>query len=49
LLREVEERRRVIGRFGECFRDHRDERKIEHTTQELVRNVYMGSRLDMKI
>ncbi len=42
LLREVEERRRVIGRFAECFTDHRDERSIEHTTQELVAQRVYG-------
>jgi hypothetical protein len=36
LLREVEERRRIIGRFAKCFSDYRDARTVEHTTEELV-------------
>jgi len=45
LLREVEERRRIIGRFSECFKDHRDQRMIEHTTQELVAQRVYGMAL----
>ncbi len=36
LLREVEERRRIIGRFAECFTDYRDARTVEHTKEELI-------------
>ena len=36
LLRAVEGRRRIIGRFAECFEDHRDARLIEHGVEELV-------------
>lgn len=36
LLREVEKRTRIIGRFASCFRDHRKEEQVEHTVQELV-------------
>jgi hypothetical protein len=36
LLREVEQRRRVLRRFAGCFVDHREPKKIEHTVEELV-------------
>ena len=36
LLREVEKRTRIIGRFAACFRDHRKEEQVEHTVGELV-------------
>ena len=36
LLREVEKRTGIIARFAECFRDHRDPERIEHTVRELV-------------
>lgn len=36
LLREVERRTKIIKRFGKCFWDHRDERLIEHSVEELV-------------
>ena len=36
LLHLVERRRRIIGRFAECFADHRDPRLIEHRVEELV-------------
>jgi hypothetical protein len=42
LLREVEERRRIIGRFAKCFTDYRDARTVEHTTQELVAQRVYG-------
>lgn len=42
LLREVEERRRVIGRFARCFTDHRDGRSVEHTVKELVAQRVYG-------
>jgi hypothetical protein len=36
LLQATEERRGILSRFAECFSDHRDQRLIEHTCQELV-------------
>ena len=35
LLREVEERCRILQRFGECFTDFRDQARVRHTTTEL--------------
>ena len=36
LLGAVEERREVLRRFAECFEDHRDPTRVEHTCLELV-------------
>ena len=36
LLRETEERTRIIQRFSACFTDHRDPELIEHKVEELV-------------
>jgi hypothetical protein len=36
LLREVEQRRRIIARFAACFRDYRDQDLIEHELAALV-------------
>jgi hypothetical protein len=36
LLREVAERSGLLRRFAECFTDHRDPERIEHTVLELV-------------
>ena len=36
LLQATEERRGVLRRFAECFSDHRDQRLVEHTSQDLV-------------
>jgi len=36
LLREVEKRTRIIEKFSECFDDHRDKKRIEHTVNELL-------------
>jgi len=36
LLREVEKRTGILGRFAGCFTDHRDGERIEHTVEELV-------------
>jgi hypothetical protein len=36
LLREVEKRTGILARFGECFQDHRDAERIEHSVGELV-------------
>ena len=42
LLREVEKRTRVLGRISECFADHRDPERIEHTVESLVKQRVMG-------
>jgi hypothetical protein len=42
LLREVEKRTGIIQRFGECFRDHREAERIEHTVRELVAQRVYG-------
>src|SRR3989304_6017144 len=36
LLREVEARTGILGRFAACFTDHRDPDLVEHTVFELV-------------
>ena len=42
LLREVEKRTGVLGRMSECFEDHRDPERIEHTVESLVKQRVMG-------
>lgn len=42
LLREVEKRSRILGRMSECFEDHRDPERIEHTVESLVKQRVMG-------
>ena len=42
LLREVEKRTRVLRRMSECFEDHRDPERIEHTVESLVKQRVMG-------
>lgn len=36
LLRAVEQHTNIIGRFADCFVDHRDPDRIEHTVDQLV-------------
>ena len=36
LLRQVEERFGLIGEFADCFTDHRDAARVEHTVEELL-------------
>jgi len=36
LLGRVEERRQILRRFADCFRDYRNPARIEHTVEELV-------------
>ncbi len=36
LLRQVEQRTRILERFAQCFTDHRSPVLIEHTVEELV-------------
>jgi len=42
LLREVEKRTKILGRFAKCFIDHRDQERIEHTVQELISQRVYG-------
>ena len=42
LLREVEKRTGLLGRMSECFEDHRDPERIEHTVESLVKQRVMG-------
>src|SRR6059036_3299647 len=42
LLREVEQRTGIIGKFAACFRDYRDPRFIEFTVEELVAQRVYG-------
>lgn len=37
LIGEVEKRRRIIKRLGECFFDYRDQRYCEHSVEELLK------------
>jgi len=37
LLREIEEKGRLIARLAECFTDHRDASLVEHSVEELLR------------
>ena len=42
LLREVDDRLRLLERFAACFRDHRNPEAVEFTTDELVSQRMMG-------
>jgi hypothetical protein len=42
LLREVEKRAHIAGRFSHCFTDFRDQDSIEHTVSELVSQRIYG-------
>ena len=42
LLREVEAKMGIIGRFAGCFIDHRDSKLIEHTVEHLVAQRVYG-------
>jgi hypothetical protein len=42
LLREVEAKFGLIGRFAQCFTDHRDPDLIEHTLLELLKQRIFG-------
>jgi len=42
LLREVEDRFGIIGRFAECFTDHRNPDLIEHTVEQLLAQRIYG-------
>ena len=42
LLREVEQRTRILGRLSECFTDHRDPDRIEHPVEALIKQRVLG-------
>ena len=42
LLRELEEKHRVIARAVECFCDWRDQTRVEHSLEELLRQRVFG-------
>ena len=42
LLREVEHRTHILKRLSECFTDHRDPDRIEHSVESLVKQRVMG-------
>jgi len=42
LLREVEAKLGIIGRFADCFTDHRDPERIEHTVGQLIAQRIYG-------
>ena len=42
VLREVAERTGIIGRFADCFSDHRNPRLIEHSVAELLAQRIYG-------
>ena len=42
LLREVEQRTRILGRLSECFTDHRDPDRIEHSVVALTKQRVLG-------
>ncbi len=42
LLREVEQRTKIIAQFAKCFADHRNPDRVEHTVGELVAQRVYG-------
>ncbi len=42
LLRETDQRTKIIEQFADCFRDHRSPRLIEHPLQDLVAQRVFG-------
>ena len=42
LLREVESRLQILKRLAGCFRDYRDEERIEHSLESLIRQRVYG-------
>lgn len=42
LLREVEQRTGILQRFAQCFTDHRDAKRIEHSVLTLISQRVMG-------
>ena len=42
LLREVEQRTRILGRLSECFTDYRDPDRVEHSVEALTKQRVLG-------
>ena len=42
LLREVEQRTRILDRLSKCFTDHRDPDRIEHSVEALIKQRVYG-------
>ena len=42
LLRDVEQRTWILGRLSECFTDHRDLDRIEHSVDALIKQRILG-------
>ena len=42
LLREVEQRTRILGRLSKCFTDHRGPDRIEHSVEALSKQRVLG-------
>ncbi len=42
LLREIEQRTGILKRFSQCFTDHRDQKRIEHSVLTLVSQRIIG-------
>lgn len=42
LLRELDERRRIVEQFSNCFTDHRDPERVEHRAVDLIRQRVFG-------
>jgi hypothetical protein len=42
LLRQVEHRADILGRFAACFTDQRDPRRVEHSVEQLVKQRVYG-------
>ena len=49
LLREIEERFRLVEKFAACFTDHRDPELIEHPLVDLLKQRVFGLCLGTKI
>ncbi len=42
LLRAADDRLRIVERWAQCFTDHRDPSRVEHTVEEMVRQRVYG-------
>ena len=42
LLREMEQRTPILGRLSECFIDHRDPDRIEHSVEAFIKQRVLG-------
>ena len=48
LLREVEQRTRILGRLSECFTDYRDPDRVEHPVEALIKQRVLGLCLGLR-